>query len=53
MGLGIGTLIFDGSVKIAKLLGEGAQAKVYLGIAEDNEEEDENNEHREKTGRNE
>ena len=45
MGLGIGTLIFDGSVKIAKLLGEGAQAKVYLGIAEDNEEEeDENNE---------
>ena len=40
MGLGLGTLIFDGSVKIAKLLGEGAQAKVYLGIAEDNEEEE-------------
>ena len=44
-GLTIGTTIFDGSVKIAKLLGEGAQAKVYLGIAEDNDEEEgENNE---------
>ena len=39
-GLTIGTTIFDGSVKIAKLLGEGAQAKVYLGIAEDNDEEE-------------
>ena len=44
-GLNIGTTIFDGAVKIAKLLGEGAQAKVYLGIAEDNDEEEgENNE---------
>ena len=44
-GLSIGTTIFDGAVKIAKLLGEGAQAKVYLGIAEDNDgEEGENNE---------
>ena len=43
-GLDIGTTIFDGAVKIAKLLGEGAQAKVYLGVAEDNyEEEDEEN----------
>ena len=39
-GLSIGTSIFDGAVKIAKLLGEGAQAKVYLGIAEDNDEEE-------------
>ena len=44
MGLEIGSSIFDGAVKIAKLLGEGAQAKVYLGIAEDNDEEEENNE---------
>ena len=44
-GLSIGATIFDGAVKIAKLLGEGAQAKVYLGIAEDNDEEEgENNE---------
>ena len=39
-GLTLGTTIFDGAVKIAKLLGEGAQAKVYLGIAEDNDEEE-------------
>ena len=44
LGLEIGSLIFDGAVKIAKLLGEGAQAKVYLGIAEDNDEEGENDE---------
>ena len=43
-GLNIGSYIFDGSVKIAKLLGEGAQAKVYLGVAEDDDEEDENSE---------
>ena len=44
LGLEIGSFIFDGAVKIAKLLGEGAQAKVYLGIAEDNDEEGENDE---------
>ena len=42
-GLEIGSYTFDGAVKISKLLGEGAQAKVYLGITED-EEEDENSE---------
>ena len=44
LGLEIGSFIFDGAVKIAKLLGEGAQATVYLGIAEDNDEEGENDE---------
>ena len=37
-GLEIGSYTFDGSVKISKLLGEGAQAKVYLGVAEDDED---------------
>ena len=37
-GLQIGSYTFDGSVKISKLLGEGAQAKVYLGVAEDEED---------------
>ena len=39
-GLEIGSYTFDGAVKISKLLGEGAQAKVYLGVTEDEEEED-------------
>ena len=39
-GLEIGSLTFDGAVKIAKLLGEGAQAKVYLGVTEDEDEEE-------------
>ena len=39
-GLEIGSYTFDGAVKISKLLGEGAQAKVYLGITEDEEDED-------------
>ena len=42
-GLQLGSEVFDGAVKIAKLLGEGAQAKVYLGVAEDNDEESEEN----------
>jgi hypothetical protein len=37
-GLEIGSYTFDGAVKISKLLGEGAQAKVYLGITEDEED---------------
>ena len=41
-GLEIGSYIFDGAVKISKLLGEGAQAKVYLGVTE--EEGDDNDE---------
>ena len=41
-GLEIGSYIFDGAVKISKLLGEGAQAKVYLGVTE--EEGDDNEE---------
>ena len=36
-GLEIGSYSFDGAVKISKLLGEGAQAKVYLGVTEDDE----------------
>ena len=39
-GLEIGSYTFDGAVKISKLLGEGAQAKVYLGVTEDEEDED-------------
>ncbi len=39
-GLEIGSYTFDGAVKISKLLGEGAQAKVYLGVTEDDEEEE-------------
>ena len=38
----IGSYIFDGSVKISKLLGEGAQAKVYLGIVESEDDENDN-----------
>ena len=43
-GLEIGSYSFDGTVKISKLLGEGAQAKVYLGVTEDDEEDEENSE---------
>ena len=39
-GLEIGSYTFDGAVKISKLLGEGAQAKVYLGVTEDEDDED-------------
>ena len=39
-GLEIGSYTFDGAVKIAKLLGEGAQAKVYLGVTEDENKEE-------------
>ena len=40
-GLEVGSYTFDGAVKISKLLGEGAQAKVYLGVTEDEEENSE------------
>lgn len=39
-GSEIGSYTFDGAVKIYKLLGEGAQAKVYLGITENDNEDD-------------
>ena len=39
-GLEIGSYVFDGAIKISKLLGEGAQAKVYLGVT-DSEDGDE------------
>ena len=39
-GLEVGSYTFDGAVKISKLLGEGAQAKVYLGVTEDEDDED-------------
>ena len=39
-GLEIGSYTFDGAVKISKLLGEGAQAKVYLGVTEDEDDEE-------------
>ena len=39
-GLAIGSYTFDGAVKISKLLGEGAQAKVYLGVTEDEDDEE-------------
>jgi len=38
-GLEVGSYVFDGAIKISKLLGEGAQAKVYLGVT-DNEDDD-------------
>ena len=39
-GLEIGSYTFDCVVKIYKLLGEGLQAKVYLGITENDNEDD-------------
>jgi tRNA A-37 threonylcarbamoyl transferase component Bud32 len=39
-GLEIGSYTFDGAVKVSKLLGEGAQAKVYLGVTESDEEDE-------------
>ena len=39
--LELGSYVFDGSVKIYKLLGEGAQAKVYLGVTENDDDDDE------------
>ena len=39
-GLEVGSYTFDGAVKISKLLGEGAQAKVYLGVTEEEDDED-------------
>ena len=39
-GLDVGSYVFDGAIKISKLLGEGAQAKVYLGVTENEDDDD-------------